>query len=410
MEPVPPDATIVATAVKPQQRASPDHKYQQGRLVDQLRGRAQWFRQRLARTVWNQGGAGSTFLVFFDVGYPRARRPVSTTIRDVARRAGVGVGTVSRVLNDRPKVDPVTRARVLAAIKELDFTPSSSARRLSLGRSQTVGVIVPFLTRPSVVDRLRGIEAALDAAGLDMVVMNVETAERRDALLRTAARPERMDGLILVSITPCDEEVERIQASRLPLVLIDAHHRNVPRVVVDDVAGGRLVAHHLLGLGHRRIGFVGDIPRPGFRFASSRLRFKGVRQPLREAGLEIPPRFVGLAEHSRQNARQSAERMLATPQPPTAIVAASDTEALGVLEAARELGIDVPGRLSVTGYDDIEAADFLGLTTIRQPLEESGRRAVERLLALIDGKTAGPLRDVLPLRLVVRSTTGPAPA
>lgn len=335
---------------------------------------------------------------------------MSTTIREVARRAGVGVGTVSRVLNARPNVDPVTRARVLAAIRELDYTPSSSARRLSLGRTQTVGVIVPFLTRPSVVERLKGIEAALDAAGFDMLIMNVETAERRVRLLGGAARPDRMDGLILISLTPHDAEVERIRASRLPFVLIDAHHRGVPRVVVDDVAGGRLVARYLLGLGHRRIGFVGDSSRmTGFRFTSSHLRLRGVEQTLHEAGLELPPHLIRLAEHSRQNARGSAEHMLAGPRPPTAIIAASDTEAMGVVEAARDLGLDVPGQLSVTGYDDLEIADLFGLTTVHQPLEETGTRAVERLLALIDRKADGPLREVLPVRLVVRRTTGPVP-
>jgi LacI family transcriptional regulator len=331
------------------------------------------------------------------------------TIGDVARRAGVGRGTVSRVLNNKPNVDPATRARVQAVIDELDFVPSAAARRLSLGRSLTVGVVVPFLTRPSVVERLRGIELSLVALGLDMITMNVESSERRDTVLRTIARPERIDGLILMSITPHEDELARIQSTGLPLILLDAHHRSVPRVVMDDVDGGRIAARHLLELGHRRFGFVGDVPRPGFGFASSRLRLQGVERALREEGLAIRDDHLGLAEHSRQNARASAEGILAGPNRPTAIIAASDTEAIGVLEAAASLGLEVPGDLSVIGYDDVEAADFVGLTTIHQPLSESGERAVARLDALIEGRDEGPLREVMPVSLVVRRTTGRPP-
>ena len=332
------------------------------------------------------------------------------TIGDVATRAGVGRGTVSRVLNNKPNVDPETRAKVQAVIDEMDFVPSAAARRLSTGRTMSVGVVVPFLTRPSVVERLRGIELSLVQLGLDMITMNVESAERRDAVLRTIARPERIDGLILMSIAPHEEELARIQATLLPLVLLDAHHRSVPRVVMDDVDGGRIAAKHLLDLGHRSLGFVGDVPRPGFGFASSRQRLRGVEDALRDEGLAIRSDHLGLAEHSRQNARHSAEAILARPDRPTAIVCASDTEAIGVLEAAASLGLDVPGDVSVIGYDDVEAADFVGLTTVRQPLSESGERAVARLAALIEGNHEGPLREVMPVSLVVRRTTSRSPA
>jgi LacI family transcriptional regulator len=331
------------------------------------------------------------------------------TIGDVARQAGVGRGTVSRVLNNRPNVDPATRARVQAVIHELDFVPSAAARRLSLGRGQTVAVVVPFLARPSTVEHLRGIEAGLVAAGLDMLAMNVESAARRDAILRDIARPERIDGLILVSFAPHEEELTRINATGLPIVLVDAHHRSVPRVVTDDVGGGRLAARHLLELGHRRVGFVGGVPRPGFGFASSRLRLRGVEQALREAGLAVRDEDLGLAEHSRQDARTIAGPILAQPDRPTAIVAASDTQAIGVLEAAAALGLRVPGDVSVIGYDDLELADHVGLTTIRRPLAQAGEHAVRRLVDLIGGRDGGPLREVLPVSLVVRRTTGAAP-
>ena len=332
---------------------------------------------------------------------------MKVTIGDVARVAGVGRGTVSRVLNERANVDPATRARVLSAIRDLDFAPSPTARRLSLGRTQTVAVILPFLTRPSAVERLHGIEFALVRAGYDLIVFNVETVERRESVFRDLPRPERVDGLIIVSLSPHEEEVQRIERSGLPAVLVDAHHRALPRVVADDVLGGHIAAQHLIGLGHRRIAFIGDIPRTPLAFTSSRLRLTGVRRALADARLRLPASLIGLGDHSRRRAAELAVRMLSTPLPPTAIVCASDTQAAGVLEAATSLGLSVPGNVSVTGYDDLELADHLGLTTIHQPLFESGVRAVQRLLIGIDGGSTGPLREVQGISLVVRRSTAP---
>ena len=332
-----------------------------------------------------------------------------STIADVARVAGVGRGTVSRVINDQTNVDPATRARVLEAIAHLDYVPSTVARRLSLGRTQTIAVVVPFLTTASVVARLRGIESGIAAAGLDMIVFAVETVERRDAVMRDLPRPERIDGLILVSLAPHDEEVARVKRSGLPTVLVDAHHPQLPRVVVDDLDGGRMAAQHLLDLGHLRIGFVGDTPQPGFGFTSSRLRQRGVDRALKVEGLAMPDSVIGLGAPTRERARDLAAAILTQHRPPTAIVAASDVQALGVLEAARDVGVEVPAELSVVGYDDIEAADYLGLTTIRQPLFQTGQRAVVRLLDIIEGRPAGPLREVMDVQLVVRRTTGLAP-
>lgn len=330
---------------------------------------------------------------------------MAVTISDVARLAGVGRGTVSRVLNDRANVDPATRARVLAAIKSLDFVPSQTARSLSLGRTRTVAVILPFLTRPSAVERLRGIELTLASAGYDLIVYNIETVERRDTVFHDLPRPERVDGLIIVSLSPHVTELERLERSGLPTILVDAHHRALPRVVADDVLGGRLAAQHLISLGHRRIGFIGDIPRTPLAFTSSRLRLTGVRRAIADAGLRLPANLVAIGDHSRRRAAELATRMLSLSQPPTAIVCASDTQAAGALEAASNFGLTVPYDLSVTGYDDLDLADHLGLTTIHQPLFESGVRAVQRLLRMVDGGPPEPAREVQEIRLVVRRST-----
>jgi DNA-binding LacI/PurR family transcriptional regulator len=330
------------------------------------------------------------------------------TIKDVAQRAGVGVGTVSRVLNDSPRVDPKTRQRVLRTIAELDYVPSPAARRLSTGRTGTVGVVVPFLTRPSVVERLRGVEAALEPTPLDLVVFNVETPERRKSVFRNLAHRARLDGLLILSLSPRAREVARISRVGIPTVLVDGHFHSIDRVVIDDVLGGRLAARHLIGLGHRRIGFLGEDVHTRFKFPPSRLRRVGVMRELRSHGMDLDPAYVR-AGGFRETSRRIAAELLGLERPPTAVVCGSDIEALGVLEAARGAGLAVPGDLSVIGYDDIEIAGYLGLSTIRQPLVESGRRGVELLLALMEGAESGPVREVLPVELAARTTTGPAP-
>ena len=331
----------------------------------------------------------------------------TATIRDVARVAGVGVGTVSRVLNDSPAVSDTTRHKVLSAIEALDYAPNPIARRLSLGKTLTVGVIAPFFTRPSVVERLRGIEHVLGESEYDLVVFNVETATRRDVYFRDLPRRERVDGLLIISLLPDEQDVRRLLRTGMPVVLVDISHPAFSRVGIDDVAGGRQAAEHLLSLGHRRIGFVSDYEDPSFCFTANRRRLDGFCAALEAAGVAWDARYHAVGTHSRASAREMAHQLMNLPAPPTAIFAASDTLAFGVLEALQELGLAVPDEISVIGYDDIEVAEYLQLTTIRQSLFESGVRGGRLLLREINAPPADPVEILLPTRLVVRETTAP---
>ncbi len=329
------------------------------------------------------------------------------TIRDVAKRAGVGVGTVSRVLNDNPSVTDATRQKVLSAIEELDFSPNPIARRLSLRKTLSVAVVVPFFTRPSTVERLRGVEYALADSEYDLILFNVESAAKRDDYFRTVPRRERVDGLLLISLSPRDGEVDRFTQSGVPTVLVDAHHPNLSRVVIDDVVGGRMATQHLIDLGHRRIGFVGDHFEDLFNSYHTRDRYDGHRQALADTGIPLRLEYHRQGEHGRQPGREMGWEMLGLPSPPTAIFAASDTHAIGVMESAGDLGLEVPQDLSVIGYDDIEIAEYQNLTTIRQPLFASGVEGVALLLDAITLPPSPPRRVLLPLDLVVRGTTAP---
>ena len=329
------------------------------------------------------------------------------TIQDVARTADVGVGTVSRVLNNSPLVSEATRARVQQVIDDFGYRPSPLARALSLGYSTTVAAVIPYFTRPSVVLRLRGLADVIGPSDFDLVLYDVETPEQRDRRFTMMTRPARSAGMIMASLAVDDQVAAGLRESGAPAVFIDRRVEGLRCVWIDDVAGGESATRYLLGLGHERIAFVGDVHDEWFGFTSSYDRLDGYRQALAAAGLPDRPEYVRLAPHGREEAHRLTGELLSLPDPPTAVFAASDLQAFGVLEAARTGGLTVPGGLSVIGFDDIEVSPYLGLTTVRQPLYESGVRGAELLLGALAGDDPGETSVQLPLEIVERWTTGP---
>jgi LacI family transcriptional regulator len=330
------------------------------------------------------------------------------TISDVAARAGVGAGTVSRVLNESPRVSPATRERVLAAIADLDYRPNPLAQRLSRGRCQTLGVVIPFFTHASAVERLRGVVAALDGSRYDLVLFNVESPVHRDEHFAALTHGGRADGLLVMSLEPPPDDLARLSSAGMPIVLVDSHAGGVPTVLTDDVEGGRLATQHLIDLGHRRIAFMGDHPDNVFGFPSSPARERGYAACLDVAGIEHDLGLTRHGPHDREVAQHLATELLLLPDPPSAVFASSDVQALGVIAAARAVGRRVPEDLSVVGFDDIEVAGYAGLTTIKQPLFESGRLGAELLLQALEGDDPpAPDEHYMPIELVVRATTAP---
>jgi len=330
----------------------------------------------------------------------RSRGP---TIRDVARHAGVSVATVSRVLNDSPLVVEPTRERVQASVDELGYRLNATARNLSIGRAAAIGVVVPFLTTPSVIERVRGVVERLGGEpGYDLLLFDVEAPQQRADAMRNLARRDRVAGLLVISLPVHGYEIDAFERDGLPAVLVDVAHPRLPRVVIDNVQGGELAAAHLLARGHRRIGFVGDHPTNEYGFTSSEDRRLGFRAVLGNAGVEPVERC---GPHGREEAAAMADSLLRLPDPPSAIFAASDLQAIGVLKAAETLGIRVPEDLAVIGFDDIDLAEIVGLTTIRQPLRQGGVLAADLLLAAIEHGINDPVEELQELSVVERRTT-----
>jgi DNA-binding LacI/PurR family transcriptional regulator len=339
-------------------------------------------------------------------GGPASRR---VTIADVAADAGVGVGTVSRVLNGSDQVRASTLRAVQDSIERLGYRPSHAATALVRGTPRTVAVVVAHMTRPSTVVRVASALAVLAEEGYDTIVCNVDTPAERDRQLETLLPTHRADGVLAISLLLSREQLAQFGRAGVTLVSVDAVTPGVPQTIIDNVAGGRLAAGHLIGLGHRRIGFVGDMtfarPPAGLGFTSSADRLRGYRQALAEAGIGFQAGLIRRGPHDAATAAEHAVQLLKAPDPPTAIFAASDTQAIGVLAAAERLGVPVPGQLSVIGFDDIESAAFLGLSTVRQPLARSGTEGAQRLCALLRGERLGRRRSELPLELVARAST-----
>lgn len=326
------------------------------------------------------------------------------TIYDVAKHAGVSITTVSRMLNTPDKVNSETRERVLSAIDELGFVPKAEARARAMQHTGRIGVISPFFTAPSFIQRLRGIAETLSPEHYELVIYTVDSNDHLQGYLSSLPFTRNLDGLIILSLPVDDTQVHRLIDHGLPAVLIEYPHRKLNCVEIDDVEGGYMATTYLLGKGHRRIAFLGDTDLPEYSIHPVSLRLRGFRRALKDARIKLPDTFVRLAPYSQEQTRQVAKELLNLPDPPTAIFAATDFQALGVLKAARQLNIKVPEQLAVIGFDDLDMAEYADLTTISQHLDESGRLAVELLLAQIDSPSRPPRHVKLPLTLIERQT------
>jgi LacI family transcriptional regulator len=350
----------------------------------------------------------------FDVYSPDVTTHSRTTIRDVAAQAGVSVATVSKVLNGRYGVSAATIAHVQHVIDELGYQSSIVASSLRSHRTNVVGILVADL-EPFSTELLKGAARAVRDTPYELVVYSAggRAADRVGWERRYLSRlgGTLIDGALLVTPTVVDAKVG------IPVVAVDPHtgDSGVPTVTSDNLHGARLATEHLLELGHRRVGFIAGRPD----LESARLRRQGYELALTEAGIPVEAALMAEGDFGEEPSRDAARELLLGPEPPTAIFAANDLSALGVLAAAAELGLDVPADISVVGFDNVPEAVMADppLTTVEQSIQLMGRRAVEMLLALLAGSEV-PQRISLPTRLVLRrsttappitvSTTGPA--
>jgi DNA-binding LacI/PurR family transcriptional regulator len=330
-------------------------------------------------------------------------------IRDVAERAGVSVATVSRALRGLPRVSDETRERVRAAAVELGYVPSPTAASLASGRTSTVGVIVPWVTRWFFSSVVQGAQSVLADHGYDLLLY--ELGGRQEARDRLFGRllHKRVDAVLVLSLPMTEAEQRALVALDRPVAMVGGCGSGFPGVGIDDIEAALTATRHLIELGHERIAFIGR-PAPGADYPTQRDRHTGYRRALAEAGLRPNRALETLGDYTVAAGTEQMARLLGGRERPTAVFAACDEMAFGALHAARTAGVAVPDDLSVIGIDDHEMAPLLDLTTVAQPARYQGRIAAELLLHMLRGDGRWPDRPiVVPTQLVLRGTTAPFP-
>ncbi len=335
-----------------------------------------------------------------------------SAIADVARLAGVSKSTASRALTGNGYVSVAARARVEVAAAEMGYVPSGIASSLATGLTRNVGVVIPYLNRWFFAEVLEGIETALIAAGYDLTLYRLHhDAARRQRIFDYFLVRKRVDAVIAVGISLSHDEIRALTALGKPIVGLGGDIPEISTVSIDDVSASRFLTEHLVSLGHTRIMHLGGDQLDPKNFAVHAKRLAGVRQALAAAGLSHPGDFRAVAD-SIPGGYAGALAVLADPSSrPTAIVAGCDEIAIGVILAARQLGIDVPTQLSVVGIDGHSLADMFGLTTLEQHPTRQGERAVELVLQRLEPGvgTIANERVTMPVDFVVRRTSTAPP-
>ncbi|QTV79249.1 LacI family DNA-binding transcriptional regulator [Microbacterium sp. NIBRBAC000506063] len=330
-------------------------------------------------------------------------------IADVAALAGVSKSTASRALSGRGHVSATTRAKVVVAAETLGYVPSTTAVSLATGHTNSIGVIMPYVTRWFFAEVLEGVQQRLLEEGLDLTLYDAKpgTAARARVFDDFLAR-KRFDGLIAIGLEPEDRELERLLAIGCPLVSVVGIAGSVSVIAVDDDYATRRATEHLIGLGHESIAFLGGGGGEHWPQVERR-RLEGYTAAMEDAGLAAHISHIRAAASLPASYNAAVDALGDVRSRPTGIVAVSDEVAVGGIIAARRLGIRVPGDLSVVGIDDHEYAEMFSLTTLRQVPREQGAAAVDLLLAHLADPEKPPQTIHMKARLIVRSSTAAPP-
>lgn len=325
------------------------------------------------------------------------------TIDEVAKRAGVSISTVSRVLNGLDRVHPQTRQRVLKLVHELRYQPSALARGLAIQQTQTLGFIIPTLSDPFYFEIVRGVEEAAASVSHNLLVVS-QLSARDDQRYLQLFDQRRVDSMVLVGIAIPPEELARLVTQGFPVAFLQQDvGEGVFTFLADNYGGACALADHLLRLGYRRIAYI-----TGSDYTSDNAeRLRGLKDALAAHGLSLPESYIAQGDYYRESGYRAMVQLLALSPPPEAVFAANDQMAIDAMLALRDRGLRVPEDIAVVGFDDIPLAGYVTppLTTVRQPAYELGYRAACAVLGALHEPVA-PARVVLPTQLVIRQSCG----
>ncbi|WP_375345872.1 LacI family DNA-binding transcriptional regulator [Priestia megaterium] len=332
-----------------------------------------------------------------------------TTIKDIARAAGVSVTTVSRALNGYSDVNEKTRQKIAAVARELNYSPNTLARGLVMQKSKTIGLLVSGISRESVKDNftfevLCGVNERASTLGYDLILFNTNTMMQREKTYTQLCRERRVDGAIIQGIKKEDPYLKEVVESDIPCVLVDipVHSNSVGYVTTDNALGAKKAVEHLASLGHKHIGMIN-----GHEDAFvSQERLNGYREALKECGFSFRSEWVVSGDFEEKKAEKAARELINRHKEVTAIFCASDLMALGALKACKELGLHVPKEMSIVGYDNIVLASYSSpnLTTVGQEVYQIGYEAADLLIEMLEGKETN-MKRYLDTNLIIREST-----
>ena len=329
----------------------------------------------------------------------------SSTIYDVARKAGVSSATVSRVLNDPSKVAPEKQKLVMEAIAELQFVPKADAVINARKAYKKIGVIAPFFTQPSFMERLRGVAAVLTSLHYELVIYSIDTVGDLNNYINAVVTANRVDGLVALCVRFTEEQFAMLSKARFPVCAVESDIDGMDCVVVPNLQGGQKAAEFLYEKGCRVPGFIGERSRFSYAVSATEERFQGFRFYFANQGIVIPESHVWMGDFSEQQLDDGITAFLSQEQVPDGVFCSSDVIAARFLHIAREKGFRIPQDIQVVGFDNIDMAAYIGLTSVSQGLDDSGRLAAEMVL----GRFQDPGREVrhvlAPLRIIARETT-----
>lgn len=330
------------------------------------------------------------------------------TIYDIAREAKVGIGTVSRVFNDHPSVSKGTRERILRIAHRLNYRPHPYARGLARKRTNSVMAVIPFFTTFFFMEILQGVQSKLSELDIDLILVGVNHPDQLEESLHHHIHRSRVDGMLFFSMQLPEHFTASSASQRLPVVLVDAHHPRFDSLAVDNQEGAYQATRHLIGLGHKRIGML----NANLESLPARERLRGFRRAMEEAGLHVDAGLVKSSKSARldgftsEAGKDVMQKFIALDRHmPTALFISSDIQAAGALEALSDAGLKCPQDISIVGFDDIELASHLGLTTMRQPLFHMGQLAAEALVARLERPNREAAHSMFVPELIVRKTS-----
>jgi LacI family transcriptional regulator len=334
---------------------------------------------------------------------------MAVTIYDIAREAKVGIGTVSRVFNGNPNVNPTTKDRVLTISKQLNYHPHAFAQALARRRTNTIAAIIPFFTNYFFVEILQGIQDKITNLGYDLILYGVTHAREVEEYLKKSLQRGRVDGILFFSTEFPYHFIERYSGESKPFVLVDTFHDKFDSIYVENFQGAVTATKHLISLGHSHIGMIDA----NLNNAPARERLRGFTEAMQSSGLEIEQKNVLISKFQKYDGYSREAGYLAMKELieqsknlPTALFIASDVQAIGALSALQEHGLRVPDDIAIVGFDDIELAAHFELTTMRQPMYRMGELAVEKLFQRLENPDAPPSHIHFVPSLIIRGSCG----